>query len=149
MSNTPVGLETFDRGSDSEHLERYEIVPDWWDGETMRRSAVPLELTGLPVVACIDRCSCTMPLTDSVLADVDLPAGASGFLFVGDDGDSLWFWPQNEEVALRIEQSHEESIRRSLPFGVHRAISEGALVLCSYTRTNAAFQFPEHLTQAA
>ena len=152
MPSIPFDNWSAGDSTNSEDSPHYEIVPEWWDGETMRRVTGTPEMVGRAVVACTERCECAALLSAFDSTGYSLPTGTPGFLFCGDDGDSLWFLPEDEDLALRLEQNRETEVRKALPSGIHRSVSQGAFVFCCYVRNagvESAFQFPFHLSTAA
>ncbi len=120
----------FDEDADA---YRYSVVPDWYDAEAMRAADVSGEIVGQRVVAYaggVD--SSPAARAGSVSTDNGVP----GFLFCGDDGDSLWFWPESDEMAFRFEPETAGSLRKELGEEVSRLVSQGALVFCYKTETS-------------
>ncbi len=128
---------------------RVAVVPEWVDGDTMQIANLSSELTGLQVRLDIPGDSSVHPVSPNVFAFTE--ASVSGLLFIGDDGDSIWFWPENESVAFRIEETLSRKLWSTLPEGVIFNISQGALIACSYVTSidTVAFRFSAPSQMAA
>ncbi len=135
--------------SGSDHTEdsrdiRYSVVSDWYDADRMGAADVSGELAGQRVVALPDSPGEVIAYSPGL--PIARSAGTPGFLFTGDDGDSLWFWPESEEIAFRFEPESGRRLRRSLSEAVNRLVSQGALVFCTRVEANGAseaeFEFP-------
>lgn len=139
--------------SRSSNTERVGVVSGWFDGELMAEADLSCELAGRKVIAAPGAPDHATALSHSMLLALSSTPGTSGFLFLGDDGDSLWFWPGTEKVAFRLEPQARDELRRSLSTDVDALVSQGALVFCYHSRiardVAASFRFPVYGLQAA
>ncbi len=130
---------------------RYSVVADWYDAVLMDVADLSGEIAGRRVVAFADD---AQQVIDYAPGDMQasLP-GTAGFLFSGDDGDSLWFWPESEEIAFRFEPETGRVLRQSLSEGISRLVNQGALVFChkveSATQGELPIKFPDFKQNAA
>lgn len=124
-------------------------VSQWFDASTNMEADLSREVAGKKVVS-----FASQGLDGAVMYEpgIDGPAGpvagrTPGFLFTGDDGDSLWFWPEGETVAFRFEPGSADALRGALSEHVHRLVCQGALVFCYEERLSdngdPVFRFPE------
>ncbi len=111
------------------------LVSDWFDADAMRFVDVPPGIAGERVTADGNPIadSPPYPLSDSA----SVYGTAPGYIFCGDDGDSLWFWPEAEELAFRFDIDAAMSLRQALPVEVVRLLTQGALIYCNVTRASS------------
>ena len=107
---------------------RYSVVPDWYDAEAMNMADVSGEVIGQRVIAYAGQAGNSVG--SPVGSSPDSGNGLPGFLFCGDDGDSLWFWPESEDMAFRFESETAGRLRSELSEEVSRLVNQGALVFC-------------------
>lgn len=129
------------------------VVSEWRDAVTLAEADLSGEIAGQKVVPLVDgseQCAVFEPVVKELLRSY---RGTPGFLLNGDDGDSLWFWPEGEPVAFRFEQESSNRLRRMLAESVSRLVSQGALVFCYQERESKSgdpiFHFPELGLRAA
>lgn len=133
--------------------DRVEVISEWRDGTTSRMADLTGEVAGqkvIPLIGHEGQAALFEPGVSELLAS---SPGTPGFLFIGDDGDSLWFWPDGEPVAFRFEPEAAGRLRGMLVVSVSRLLSQGALVFCYEERDLASgdpvFHFPELSLRAA
>lgn len=129
------------------------IVSEWRDAATFIEADLSGELAGQKVVPFIGQPEHAVAFDLAIRELTGSCPGTPGFLFYGDDGDSLWFWPEGEPVAFRFELEAESRLRSALVESVDRLVSQGALVFCYEEREPASgdpvFHFPELGLRAA
>lgn len=138
---------------------RYSVVADWFDGCRMEPADLSDEIVGRRVIAGYgDAPGGRLPGPWRTRMQPELmPASgrrpSPGVLFLGDDGDSLWFWPDEAEIAFRFDPSTVDRVRRSLDENVSRLVSQGALVSCRWIEDasdgGAVLEFPAAVADAA
>jgi hypothetical protein len=133
--------------------DRVEVISEWCDGTTLSTADLTGELAGKKVIPLIGHDGQAALFEQGVSELLASSPGTPGFLFIGDDGDSLWFWPDGEPVAFRFDPEAAEKLRGMLIVSVSRLLSQGALVFCHEERDLASgdpvFHFPELGLRAA
>lgn len=123
---------------------RYSVVSDWYDADGMEFADISDEVAGQRVVVFAGPTDHVMQYSPAAVRGTG--AGVPGFIFNGDDGDSLWFWPESEDIALRFEPETAKLLRRELSESVIRLVSQGALVFCrkidNAAQGDVLFEFP-------
>ncbi len=139
--------------ADHYEIERATVISEWADAYGTLQVDLSAEITGRKVVLLTGEEFSAVIYEPGIVPTSGSLADTPGFLFVGDDGDSLWFWPESESVAFRFEQSAGDGLRRDLDRSVDWLVSQGALVFCYQTRAAEAdepvFWFPELQSLAA
>lgn len=150
MNSPDYGFDYVD--TDDSQESRYSVVSEWYDAGTMGIADLTDELAGQRVIAFAGD-----DYAESYSPAVGLAYGAdtgvTGFLFNGDDGDSLWFWPESEDIAFRFAPETGNLLRRELSENISRLLSQGALVFCQKVDLaesgDTVFEFPVLQQKAA
>lgn len=106
------------------------VVVDWRDAGDHAPADLSGELAGQMVVPFDGVPGGVIPFSPDVADLTSYFAGQAGFLFFGDDGDSLWFWPVDSQLSFRLDKAAERSLRQALSEPVDSLLSQGALVFC-------------------
>lgn len=134
-------------------LPRYSVVSDWYDADHMAVADLSNEIVGQRVFAFTDDAQRVEPYSPIPGKSVTADFGVPGFIFSGDDGDSLWFWPELEDMAFRFEPETGNRVRQELSEGISRLVSQGALVYCRKVDlggdTDPVFEFLTSEAEAA
>ncbi len=142
-----------DPGARNQKIGHVSIIPDWCDAELMSVADLTCELAGQMVVPAAGEDDQTVFYSPAITQNRLASSGDPGFLFNGDDGDSLWFWPESEPVAFRLEHEKGNGLRMQLSETVDRLVNQGALVFCYRVRSDGTgdqmFEFPEFVDEAA
>lgn len=145
-----TGSSTANQAPDS---VRYSVVSEWVDAERMTSADLSDEIAGQRVVAWADETNRVERYSSSAVDSGGVSSGVPGFLFSGDDGDSLWFWPVSEDIAFRFEPQAGSQLRRELSENVSSLVNQGALVYCLKIDTSQQgdllFEFPASDQNAA
>lgn len=129
------------------------FVSEWRDAATLMAADLSGEVAGQRIVPLIGHSEQSVVVDASIERQLGSLSGTPGFLFNGDDGDSLWFWPEDGPVAFRFEPGATNRLRSVLAESVSRLVSQGALVFCYEERDSVhgdpVFHFPELELRAA
>jgi hypothetical protein len=126
---------------------------DWLEAETMSMASAPALLAGRKVVPMAESMDGAVPFDAEIALLTSGYPGVGGFLFVGDDGESLWFQPVGDHLAFQFDPADSKRLWSRLPASVSRLVVQGAMVLCSEERAqgngDSMFHFPEIGLRAA
>lgn len=125
------------------------VVPQWYDGVHMRPADLSQGIAGRKVIALGGEVfDYKASLSGGLLSRNRVP----GFLFCGDDGDSLRFWSQPEGPVFQFEPSASVLLWRTLGTPIANLVSQGAAVFCyrtGETGHQVTLEFPERDQLAA